>query len=211
MKGKLIVVDGIDGSGKSSLVQNIANNFKSDHLIAMGGFDQRHYSEELTAIAKSLNKTKQEVFSGALINITWLMDLVNHTLSVINERLNSGQNIIVDRYTLSAKVYSLATTDSNISHLFPIYSLLPKPALGFYLDVSIETSLNRINKRSKEQIFYENREGLINIKHTYEKELLKVDYPLVRIDANDSETAVITNVCQYVNELLSNMGSHYEV
>ena len=189
-----IEVLGIDGSGKTSVCKTVANlsEFKKQ-LIFLNGFEKREFSNEIDLILKGINKDRNEVFSDKFINMLWMSDLINTTFSTIIPTLNSGKKVILDRYLLSAKVYSIATTSSDISYLFDIYNILPQPELYIYLKVEPEIAFKRILKRGSTRTYYENISGLQKIKSTYEDYLGKMNNVKV-IDANDDFDKVISNI-----------------
>ena len=125
-----------------------------------------------------------ELFSERTINIAWMMDLFSNTYNKIEELLAEGFNVVLDRYILSAKVYSIATTNSNISDLFSIYELLPKPDICLYIMVGTECALKRIDDRGEEKVYYENEEYLTQISRTYKDNISKEKYLIEVLDGN---------------------------
>lgn len=118
--------------------------------------------------------------------------------------LENGNTVILDRYTLCNKVYS-NLRKMELEHMDKMLDILPKPDLGMYLDVNIDTALKRISERkSLERAPYERRDGLIQIKGLYEELMLQEDYPIVRIDANLSKREVtkeaLDNIIKLVNK-----------
>ena len=191
MKGKLIAIMGIDGSGKTTLVGNLA---KCGCGIAdwkcMSIFDNSIFTKELEMVAGQQGKTRRECFSKELRSITWRSDLINNVFRYVIPELEKGSTIILDRYTLCNKVYS-SLEKSGLGYMDKILEVLPKPDLGIYLDVDIDVALRRINKRTgKERAPYEKKEGLIDLERKYEKLMLQEGYPIVKINANLSEKEV---------------------
>ena len=191
MKGKLIAIMGIDGSGKTTLVGNLA---KCGCGIAdwkcMSIFDNSIFTKELEMVAGQQGKTRRECFSKELRSITWRSDLINNVFRYVIPELEKGSTIILDRYTLCNKVYS-SLEKSGLGYMDKILEVLPKPDLGIYLDVDIDVALRRLNKRTgKERAPYEKKEGLIDLERKYEKLMLQEGYPIVKINANLSEKEV---------------------
>ena len=105
MVGKLIVFEGLDRSGKSTQCSKLV-----EVLNSLGYFSE---------LLKFPNRTTQigQIISQHLQNIIHLSDETFHLLNsanrwelskIILEKLNSGINIILDRYIYSGLVYSLS-------------------------------------------------------------------------------------------------------
>ncbi len=191
MKGKLIAIMGIDGSGKTTLVGNLEKcGCGIDNWKCMSIFDNSIFTEELETVARQQGKTRRECFSKELRSITWRSDLINNVFRYVIPELERGNTIILDRYTLCNKVYS-NLEKSRLGHMDKILEVLPKPDLGIYLDVDIDVALSRINKRSeKKRAPYEKKEGLIDLERKYKRLMPQESYPIVAINANLSEKEV---------------------
>ena len=107
MKGKLFVIDGIDGSGKTTLAKNIKKRLEN-RIVVIETFEKRTITNELESVAATLGKCKKDIFSDRMINIAWMLDLIINVKTKIMKYLLNGENVILVRYILSAKVYSLA-------------------------------------------------------------------------------------------------------
>lgn len=205
MKGNLIVIMGIDGSGKTTLVGNLEKcGYDVDNWKCMSIFDNSVFTKELEEVAKQQGKTRRTCFSQELRSLTWRTDLINNAYRYVLPELENGNTVILDRYTLCNKVYS-NLRKMELEHMDKMLDILPKPDLGMYLDVNIDTALKRISERkSLERAPYERRDGLIQIKGLYEELMLQEDYPIVRIDANLSKREVtkeaLDNIIKLVNK-----------
>lgn len=204
MKGKLIAIMGIDGSGKTTLVGNLEKcGCEMDNWKCMSIFDNPIFTEELEKIAKQQGKTRRECFSKELRSITWRSDLINNVFRYVIPELERGSTIILDRYTLCNKVYS-SLEKSGLGHMDKILEVLPKPDLGIYLDVDIDVALRRINKRSgKERAPYEKKEGLIDLERKYKKLMLQEGYPILEINANLSEKEVTRSALDAIIRIIN--------
>ncbi len=196
--GKLITIDGIDGSGKSTLAKKISEEINAEYFSV---FDERYMIKEISNISKLLGKTYHEVFSDKFINYAWMMDLFAVAHNDLERLLKAGKNIILDRYILSAQVYSLATTTEDISNCFDIYSLLPSPDICIYLSVDVNKAIKRIEERGEEITFYENVDGLLKIIREYERMIPKeTKYPIEIIDGGEDFKCVYTKCLSVLNK-----------
>lgn len=190
-KGKLIAIDGIDGSGKSTLALEVAENLSAQYYSV---FNERYMIKEMEDISNKLNKNYHDVFSERFINYAWMVDMFSVAINDLNTLLDTGKNVVLDRYILSAEVYSLATTNADISNCFSVYSLLPKPDLCIYLLVDIDTAIMRIKDRKKKCAYYENVLGLNRIAQKYKEMIpLEKEYPISIVDGNSDIQTVLQN------------------
>lgn len=60
--------------------------------------------------------------------------------------LENGNTVILDKYTLCNKVYS-NLRNMGLEHMDRMLDILPKPDLGIYLDVNVDTALKRISEK----------------------------------------------------------------
>ena len=141
-RGVLVLFEGIDRSGKGTQVQAL-----SDALAASGrnvsriGFPRRE-----TATGRMLNNYLRAKGSGwdldaETLHILFAANRWESALDIV-ERLNSGQDVILDRYAFSGIAYSVAKgLDSDWCHTWE--AGLPAPDLVFFLDVPPEAAARR--------------------------------------------------------------------
>lgn len=204
MQGNFIVIMGIDGSGKTTLVRNLENcSCNIDSWKCMSIFDNSIFTKELEEIAKQQGKTRREFFSKELRSLIWRSDLINNVYKYVIPELKNGNTVILDRYTLCNKVYSNLKS-RELEHMDRMLDILPKPDLGIYLDVDIDVALKRIRERDAlEKAPYENKKGLVRLKGIYEELMLQEDYPIVRINANLSQREVTKEAVSDIIKLIN--------
>lgn len=155
---KLIVLEGLDGSGKATqaeFLQERLNNLgqktckisfpdyteKSSELIKM--YLNGQFGQDVNAVNPYVASTFYTVDRYASYNLKWKVDYLQEAF------------IIADRYTTSNIVYQMAKLKDSEwdSFLEWIYDFeynkfkLPKPDLVLYLDVDPEISAKLLTKR----------------------------------------------------------------
>ena len=183
MKGILVAIEGIDGAGKSTLVNEIVSTCKEYNFNKLSGVGGYFITKELRSIEEKMNKYEELLLSEEVKNIAWMMDFYI-TGKKIEKMLERGENVIVDRYTLSAKVYAESTTSVNMDDYFSIYTLLPTPDVWIIVDVEPNIALERIYKRNKKIAPYENMEGLKAIMNKYYEVIEKENLNIIKINGN---------------------------
>ena len=201
--GILIVVMGIDGAGKTTLINNIKRYGKNiSRLKTMSIFDNSIFTKELEETAEMQHKTRREVYSSRLRSIVWRNDLINNTLTRVVLELEKGNVVILDRYCLCNKIYS-SLEEQGLEHMDKLLDILPKPDLGIYLDVSVDEAVKRIKNRGKEIAPYETAEKLKRIREKYLRNLTQEKYPIVRVNGNLSEKEVTEETVEHIINLFN--------
>jgi len=184
-KGKLIVLEGIDGSGKSSQYRRICARMEND------GIDYNHivfprYDQDSSMLIRMYLRgdfgEKPSDVNAYTASTFYAADRYASFKTDWGEYYNNGGIILSDRYTTSNAVHQGSKlSDEELPAFFEwLYDLeyvkmgLPKPDLVIYLDVDIETSLARMKHRqdstnTKADIHEKDVDYLTRCLHTAEK------------------------------------------
>ena len=159
-KGKLIVLEGIDGSGKSSQYRRLCERMEND------GIDYNHivfprYDKESSALIRmylggEFGEKPSDV-SAYAASTFYAVDRFASYRDDWGKVYEEGGIIISDRYTTSNAVHQgCKLSDGELPKFFSwladleyVKMGLPEPDLVIYLDVDIETSLRRMKQRQE--------------------------------------------------------------
>ena len=156
MKGLFIVVDGIDGSGKSDMVKRIHNYLfsrsKSYRILTTREPTNGTYGSRIREI---LVKEKKPGSSGKELMGLFLKDRREHLKKSIEPFLqNSNKNelniVVCDRYYYSNMAFQGAQ-GFDVSLIIRNNMQFRKPDIAFILDVDASIALKRIESRKKEK------------------------------------------------------------
>lgn len=159
-KGKLIVLEGIDGSGKSSQYQRLCQRMEADK-IAYNHIVFPRYQEESSALIRMyLNGqfgTRPGDVSAYAASTFFAVDRFASYRSDWGKLYEQGGLILSDRYTTSNAVHQGCKLERDALPAFFDWLAdleyekmgLPKPDLVLYLDVDLETSLRRMKRRQE--------------------------------------------------------------
>lgn len=174
MKGLFIVIEGIDGAGKT-----LQSKLLQKELIKKG-FKAVYTTEPSKSfIGKILRKTsvKGVKLSPEVEALLFAADRFQHINLEVLPSLNKGEIVICDRYFYASLAYQGAQgVDLNWIKTINKFSI--KPDLAIYLDVPAEIGLSRIAKRKKtvfEKIEIEEKVREIYLKLVEEKELILIN------------------------------------
>ena len=157
-KGKLIVLEGIDGSGKSTQYRLLCERCKACGIPFENIVFPRYTEPSSALIRMYLNgefgENPADVNAYAASTF-YAVDRYASYVTDWGEYYQNGGVILSDRYTTSNAVHQGSkVSDEELPEFFDwLYDLeytrmgLPKPDLVIYLDVDVETSLERMAQR----------------------------------------------------------------
>lgn len=156
MKGKLFVIEGLDGSGKSTQIEQLKNKLGTEKIkqIKLPDYDSLSSTLVKMYLGGEFGKNPDDVNAYAASAFYAVDRFANYKLKW-KENYDRGDIIISDRYTTS-NAYHQATKipRENWSEYFRWledfeYNLIkiPKPDVVIYLDMPIEISQKMMTAR----------------------------------------------------------------
>ena len=138
--GTLIIVEGSDGSGKSTQLL-IAKN-----LLESNGFFCVHSiwnsSVKIHEMQKKLKKSDPHM-PAAVFDMIYAADFMERYLTEMRWALRAGMIVLCDRYMYTALARGYAR-GLKMEHLKPFYdSFFPVPDLAFYFRISVDIAAQR--------------------------------------------------------------------
>jgi dTMP kinase len=138
--GTLIIVEGSDGSGKSTQLL-IAKN-----LLESNGFFCVHSvwnsSLKIHEMQKQLKK-KDPHMPAAVFDMVYASDFIERYLTEMRGALRAGMVVLCDRYMYTALARGYAR-GLHMDHLKPFYdAYFPVPDMAFYFRIPVEIAAQR--------------------------------------------------------------------
>ena len=148
--GRLFVVEGIDGSGKTTQLGLLAKWLTaSGHRVFVTEWNSSALVKAATKAGKKKNALTPMTFS--LLHAT---DFADRLLYSIIPPLKAGMIVLADRYAYTAFARD-ATRGVDRNWLRELYSFAVRPDLAVYFRVPIEVSADRLLARRVKLKFYE--------------------------------------------------------
>ena len=149
-KGKLIVVEGIDGSGKTTQIKLLHKWLEArGEQIFFTEWNSSDLVREATRRGKKKNLLTPTTFS--LLHATDFADRL--TFQVI-PYLKAGMTVLADRYVCTAFARDIAR-GVDPRWVRDLYSFAPVPDVTFYFKVPLEVAVTRIVGSRTKIKFYE--------------------------------------------------------
>lgn len=205
--GKFIVIEGIDGCGKTTQTAIVVEKLKAQGADAI-------YTKEPTdgPIGRFIRQTLRGVLDISPLAIQYLLaaDRVLHAQE-IEKHLKEGKTLVSDRYFWSAVAYGMADRQGTkyednghvllaIQGILSMYSQFIMPDITFYLQTSVDTALSRLAKMTKEKELYETREKLEKIYQGYEWLVSQFPREITVIDGEKTVGEVTGEILNKINK-----------
>jgi dTMP kinase len=147
--GKLIIVEGIEGSGKSTQLHLIEKWLRSEgRLVYTTEWNSSDLVKEITSKGKKKGLLTPITFS--LLHATDFADRYERNIFPL---LRAGYIVLSDRFVYTAYARDVVR-NCNPEWVRKIYNFAVRPTIAFYFKVPIDVAVNRIMGRPKLK-FYE--------------------------------------------------------
>ncbi|MFT8458318.1 MAG: dTMP kinase [Liquorilactobacillus ghanensis] len=204
MKGKFVTFEGLDGSGKTSVLNRLENYLQqktsANYLLTRepGG---NQIAEQIRRLLLGAGSLKMDARTEALL---YAAARRQHLVETVLPALTVGKFVLCDRYVDSSIAYQGAGRqlgETEIARLNEFATDGLQPDLTVYFDVPPTVGLERINLHRSNQINrldQESKDFYQRVRKSYLR--LATDFPkrFVTIDA----TAELTEVSRQTLELL---------
>ncbi len=185
MRGKFIVFEGGDGSGKTTIVERLKKEFP-DFIFTQdpGG---TAFGEHVRALLMSEDTKNIDVRAELLLFLASRAQLISE---VIRPALESGKNVISNRFALSSIAYQLYGRERP--ELLQLYKSVSDvlldgvlPDATILLDVSPEVGIARVHSRPEEPTRFDLEAIAFHerVRDGYKKHIAEFGTPFI-IDAN---------------------------
>jgi dTMP kinase len=150
LPGKLIVVEGIDGSGKSTQLDLLRKFLIGEgYCVAFSEWNSSTIVGDVTRRGK-----KKELLTPLSFSLVHAADFADRMERQMLPALKAGAIVLADRYIYTAFARDVARGLSP-EFVRQIYAFAIKPTISFYFKVPLEESLRRIMTGRPQLKYYE--------------------------------------------------------
>ena len=201
-KGLLISLEGIDGSGKSSLATSLEKALTKNNLDVILTKEPGD-----TPLGKDLRKILHEEKEKTCDKAEYLLfaaDRAQHFETLVIPALNDGKIVLSDRLADSSVAYQGYGRGLDINMIKSINQWAMasvEPDIVFYIKIDIETALPRIVKRGETLTSFETEKKLFweKVSSGYD-EMFKNRKNVVTLDGTKSIDELTKQATKYVLE-----------
>ena len=208
MKGKFIVIEGIDGSGKTTQINQLSKWLVSSNLIPEN--NQLIITREPggTTLGQSIRSllldTSRENSPDSITELLlYAADRAQHVNEIIRPSLNKGDWVISDRFcgsTLAYQGYGRKLNIKLIKDLETIATQGISPDITFLLDIPVEESIKRRANKKDDRIEREGKKFLLNVSLGFKA--LSKQKQWKTISAMNSKEKIISEIKSEIKKLI---------
>lgn len=195
-KGLLVVLEGIDGAGKSSQARILKTR------LAAEGFDVVSFREPTRGRWGRLIKRKARL-PGSLtpeeeVDL-FLKDREENVRKNLEPALEAGKIVILDRYYFSTIAYQGARglDPERIRRMNEKFAV--KPDLVFILDIDARNGLRRISLRRRKDRLFEREKYLVKVQRIFQSFKGR---KFIRVDARRPKGEIAEEIARHVWSLI---------
>jgi dTMP kinase len=150
MEGRLIIVEGVDGSGKSTQIRLLEKWLRYNGMPVF--FTEWNSSEQVKEIISK--GKKKNLLTPTTFSLLHATDFAARYERNILPLLRAGYTVLADRYIYTAFARDVVRGCSPewVRH---VYGFAIKPTIAFYFRVPVEISFDRIVKSRPKLKYYE--------------------------------------------------------
>lgn len=200
MKNHFIVIEGLDGSGKSTAARRLAQVLENERQAkVLHTYEPHNDSCAGDYIRKVLRK--EIPFSPRTLALAYAANRLDHCDRIINPWLDgdSHRYLICDRYYLSSLVYQ-SSPEFPMHNVMALNELARKPDVIFFLDASERTCFERLKIRNIPEELFEK-----DFNETRQKYLAAIDFlrherqeNIVVISADGTPEQVVAQILSFL-------------
>ena len=196
-KGKFIVFEGIDGSGKSTQIQYLTDRLKKGSISCYATMEPTDspigsvIQNIMTGRIKTDNKVIAALFAA---------DRLDHLLNDVNglkAKIDEGVTVVSDRYYFSSYAYHAVDMPMDwVIQANEQSAQILKPTVTIFIDIDADTAMERIAKNRFQTELFEKKSRLEQVREKYLEafEKLKDEEYVVVIDGHQTPEQIAEEV-----------------
>ncbi|MBI5638741.1 MAG: dTMP kinase [Nitrospinae bacterium] len=199
-KGLFVLIEGLDGAGKSTQAQKLVERFRE------AGYDALYLKEPTNGV---WGQKIRQIAANGRDGVTreeelsyFINDREEDSRQNIIPALTAGKIVVMDRYIPSNMAYQGAL-GFDIKVIAEMNGHFPQPDITFFLDIKPEEGLKRVEDRGGANIGFEKIEFLNEVYRIFNGPGFEM---MIRIDAKQAMDTVGDQIWSRVSPLLNQRG-----
>lgn len=192
-KGVFIVIEGLDGSGKTTQAKLLAAKLRQTHRAV---YTQEPSKGKIGKYIRNRILYGEKRFPTTIEALLFAADRLEHIQNEVLPALAEGCVVVSDRYVYSSLAYQ-GSAGLSLDWIETINEHALKPDLALFIDVDPEAVQVRLKSRKS---VMENLETQRKVREIYQKFIKKGE--LVQIDGNKPKNAVAQEILKVTTAFL---------
>ncbi len=169
-KGKFIVFEGIDGSGKSTQLKMLAEALRENGIKCVETLEPTYGTVGVVLHDILSGKKKADPKVTAALFVADRLDHLTNAENGVIKMLEEGITVICDRYYFSSYAYQSVEVPSEwVIEANKLAAETLRPDYTLFIDVSPKVAMERISNNRETTEIYETEERLTAVREGYFK------------------------------------------
>ena len=204
--GKLITFCGLDGCGKSSMIDMLIRAFVENNIDFMVTKQPTNAMRNTEIFRTFMDCPDNSAYEYRSLSLMAAADRIQHANKVILPALKEGKVVICDRYFYSCLANLRARGYIHDEWIYEISESVFKPDAAFFLDLPVETAVGRVREREDEKDRYIDMPLQYRLRNEYQEICKKNQGILVRSDIDIYNSFAMIKTC-----IRHTLGSKYDL
>ncbi len=200
-KGIFMVIEGLDGSGKTTQAVLLAEKLSKNHQVMLTAEPSRGKIGTFIRDCCLYEQTRLPTEAEALL---FAADRIEHMQKELKPALDEGKLVICDRYVYSSLAYQ-GSAGLSLDWIKTINARAVQPDFSLFLDVSPERVLERLQRKKSVMETLETQQKVreIYLNFVEKGELIRIDGDKTREDVANVLFAKVTELLKPVSSYIS--------
>ena len=191
--GLFLVIEGLDGSGKTTQATLLAEKFYKNYNVLLTAEPSRGKIGTFIRECCLYENKRLQTEAEALL---FASDRIEHIYSEVKPALEEGKLVICDRYIYSSLAYQ-GNAGLSLEWIKTINARALQPDISIFIDVPPEKVIERLQRKKS---VMETLETQTKVREVYLKYVEKGE--LVRVDGDQEKEKVATDLFKTVSSLI---------
>lgn len=192
-KGAFIVVEGLDGSGKTTQAKTLAFRLRKNHEVMYTAEPSRGKIGKFIRNRVLYGEKRPQIAVEALL---FAADRIEHLQNEVKPALEDGQIVVSDRYVYSSLAYQ-GSAGLSLTWIEAVNQYALKPDVALFIDVNPEAVFHRLKQKKS---VMENLETQQRVRKIYLKFVEKGN--LMRVNGDQTKRQVADEIYAIVDKFL---------
>lgn len=209
--GKLITFCGLDGCGKSSMIDMLTKLLVENNVDFMVTKQPTNTMRNTEIFRTFMDCPDNSAYEYRSLSLMAAADRIQHANKVILPALEAGKTVICDRYFYSCLANLRARGYVDDEWIYEISESIPKPDIAFFLDAPVDIAISRVRKREEEKDRYIDMPLQYLLRDEYREICKDNDGVMVRSDigTNNTFAEIKAWICRILGDQYD-LGGNYE-
>ncbi len=189
--GKLIVFEGTDGAGKTTMIRMAADCLQNEYgLEVLCEKQPTDLSRKTRLFQKMMYCENHEEIDYRAVQLLTMSDRIQHSHETIEPSLAAGKTVLCDRYIYTSLANMLARGYRDENWFFEASRPILKPDLAFLAYAEPWLAIRRIRSRPAERDRHLNEELLSSVAREFLRMRDVAEFEVLETDRRPDETFV---------------------